>query len=234
MSVPKENINACLYIVPTPIGNLDDITIRAVKILNEVDIIACEDTRTTGNLLFLLKIKPKKLVSYHNYNEQEKASHFIEEILIGKSVALLSDAGTPAISDPGYTLVKEAINNNIKIVPLPGATALIPALNASGLPTNNFTFLGFPPQKKGRKSFLEHALNFSTTTILYESSHRIEKLINELIGLGYADRQISVSRELTKLFEEHIRGTIAEVQKILNKTQIKGEFVVVIEGKKAK
>ena len=232
MKETKQNIiEPCLYIIPTPIGNLQDITFRAVQILKNVDIIACEDTRHSGLLLKSLEIpSDKKLRSYHDYNEETKSIEIINEIKKGKSVALISDAGTPCISDPGYRLIKKAKENNIKIISLPGAKAFIPALVASGLAVHSFVFMGFPPQKKGRQTFLKNAINNENTIILYESSHRILKLIKEIAELD-GNRNIFISREISKIYEEHINFNTSEfLNNEITITQ-KGEFVVIIEGK---
>lgn len=228
----KNNISACLYIVPTPIGNLEDITFRALQVLKNVDIIACEDTRRSGLLLKSLEIPSKnRLCSYHDYNEEIRSIQIIKEIKSGKSVALISDAGTPCISDPGYKLVSVAKENNIKIVSLPGPTALITALVASGLAVHNFTFVGFPPAKKGRQTFIKSIINAENTTILYESSHKILKLIKEVAELD-SNRNVFISREITKIYEEHINfNTSAFLKNEVNIIE-KGEFVVIIEGKK--
>ena len=218
--------------MPTPIGNLEDITLRAIKVLSNVDIIACEDTRNAGNLLKQLNINYKKLVSYHNFNEIEKSTSIINSILDGKSVALVSDAGTPGISDPGYRLVNEAILNNIKIVPLPGASALLPALTASGFPIHRFTYAGFPPHKKGRKTFINSLKSYDSTIILYESPNRLQKLINEIIEVFGTEIEVCIAREISKKFEEFIRGSILEIKKIIDdKQSIKGEIVVVLNPK---
>lgn len=224
---------AALYLVPTPIGNLEDITLRALKVLRLCDIIACEDTRTTSKLLKLLGIEQKTLVSYFEHNEKSKAERLVSEIINGKSVALVSEAGTPVISDPGWSIVQEAINRDVHIVPLPGASAFITALIASGLPVDRFVFMGFPPHKKGRKTFLSKVAESEITVIMYESTHRIVKLIDELSELCNPDRRVCIARELTKIYEEFIRGTILEVQEIIrNRSNLKGEFVVIIEGNK--
>jgi 16S rRNA (cytidine1402-2'-O)-methyltransferase len=225
----NEKLDNALYIVPTPIGYLDDITIRALKILSSADIIACEDTRHSGTMLKTLNIPHKKLDSYHDYNEETKANLLVNEILSGKSVALVTDAGTPGISDPGFRIIKKAIEQNIKIISLPGATAFIPALVASGLPVNEFHFFGFPPAKKGRKTFLQNVASQKSTLILYESPYKILKLIDELIELCVPHCQACIAREISKVYEEYIRGTLEECkQKLQSKTSIKGEFVVVI------
>lgn len=218
-----------LYIVPTPIGNLEDITLRAMKILRQADIIACEDTRHTGQLLKLLDIKNKKLSSYHEQNEKEKAVQLVNEILTGFSVALVSDAGTPGLSDPGYRIIQSAIENYVDIVSLPGPSAFLPALIASGLPVNNFIFFGFPPQKKGRKTFLNILKKCEYTSILYESPFRIIKLLDELIEILGENHRICIAREISKIFEEYIRGSLDECRDLMKKRAfIKGEFVVVI------
>jgi 16S rRNA (cytidine1402-2'-O)-methyltransferase len=228
----KNIIENALYLVPTPIGNLEDITLRAIKILSNVDIIACEDTRNSGNLLKQLKINYKKLVSYHNYNENEKSTAIVNYILEGKSVALISDAGTPGISDPGYRLVNAAIKNNIKVVPLPGASALLPAITASGFPIHKFTFAGFPPHKKGRKTFINSLKSFDSTIILYESPNRLLKLIDEIIEVFGTEIEVCIAREITKKFEEFIRGNILEIKKdIEDRQNMKGEIVVVFNPK---
>ncbi len=226
-------IETGLYIVPTPVGNLDDITIRALKILSSADIIACEDTRHTGTLLKAYNIKHNKLESYYEHNEETKASILIKEIERGKSVALVTDAGTPGISDPGYRIIKKSIENGIKIVSLPGATAFVPALVASGLPLDEFHFYGFPPTKKGRKTFLEEVSKQKATSILYESPYKILKLLDELIQICGQERQACIAREISKVYEEFIRCTLAECRIVLAQRQaIKGEFVLVIEGLK--
>lgn len=228
----KNIVENALYLVPTPIGNLDDITKRAYQILASSDIIACEDTRTSGMLLKYLKITPKKLVSYHEHNENERSEELIKFLLNGKSVSIITDAGSPGISDPGSILVRKCIENEIKIIPLPGATAIIPALTASGLAENNFLFAGFPPNNKGRKAFLEKYINLPVTIIFYESPYRIKKLTEELSELCESSRNICIAREITKIHEEFIRGTISEVRENLNqRSSIKGEIVVILENK---
>ncbi len=221
-----------LYIVATPIGNLDDITFRAVEVLKQVDLIACEDTRRTKILLEKYGIA-KKLVSYYNYNERQKAEDLISELKSNKNVALVSDSGTPGISDPGYVLIKRAIEENIIVVPIPGPTALICALVASGLPMDEFVFVGFLPHKKGRRTKLQELAQEERTVIIYESPHRILKTLNELLEY-FGDRQIAVAKELTKIHEEFFRGKISEVLKKLTPDKIKGEFVIVISGKNKK
>lgn len=219
-----------LYIVATPIGNLDDITFRAIETLENVDLIACEDTRRTKILLEKYGIA-KNLVSYYNYNERQRAEELLRELKSGKNIALVSDSGTPGISDPGYVIIKRAIQENITVVPIPGATAFVCALVASGLPMDEFVFVGFLPHKKGRKTKLEKLSQEERTIIIYESPHRILKTLNELIEY-FGDREIVIAKELTKVHEEFFRGKISEVLKKLTPDKIKGEFVIVVSGKK--
>jgi len=215
-----------LYIVSTPIGNLKDITLRALETLKEVDFIACEDTRVTGNLLKHYEIK-KELVSVNAVSENKKMGMICERILSGENCALSSDAGTPSISDPGVRLISEAIKNKIEVVSVPGATALISALSISGLPTDSFVFEGFLPQKKGRQKKLKQLSEEERTIVLYESTYRIEKLLNELAEY-MPERSIAVCREITKKFEEVWRGKPREIIDSLSEKVIKGEFVVVV------
>lgn len=226
-----EIANTQLYIVPTPIGNLDDITLRAIKVLQSVDIVIAEDTRTSGLLLKHLGIQ-KQQQSYHIFNEHQTVGKIIAQIKDGKTFALVSDAGTPSISDPGFLLVREALKEHIHIECLPGATAFVPALVKSGLPSDRFVFEGFLPHKKGRKTRLEALASEERTIILYESPHRIAKCIVELGEHLGKDRRASVSRELTKVYEETINGTLEELATIFETKSPKGEFVVVVEGKK--
>ena len=219
-----------LYLVPTPIGNLDDITLRAIKILKSVDLILAEDTRTTGILLKHLEIK-KPLASFHIHNEHQKLASYIRQMKEGQNVALVSDAGTPAISDPGFLLVREALKEEIEIQCLPGPTAFVPALVVSGFSTDRFIFEGFIPQKKGRQTKLKQIIQYDCTTILYESPHRIVRLLEELIALGETERKISISREISKMFEQTVRGTVAEALAHFQAKPPKGEFVVCLEGK---
>lgn len=222
-----------LYIVPTPIGNLKDITLRAIEVLKEVDFVATEDTRTAGKLFKLLGLTPKKFVSYYDNVENEKSDFLINKLTQGCNVALISEAGTPLISDPGYKLVSKCINSGIKIVPLPGATSLIPALVASGLPVDKFKFFGFPPKKKGTKKFIESFVNETSTSICLISCHNLVKFINEIYKVLEPTRRICLAREITKLNEEFIRGTIEEIVSFVNSSNVvlKGEFVLVLEGK---
>jgi 16S rRNA (cytidine1402-2'-O)-methyltransferase len=217
-----------LYIVSTPIGNLDDITFRAVKTLSSVDLIAAEDTRKTKILLDHYNIS-KPMLSYFDHNERFRASQLIEKLLSGQSVALVSDAGTPGISDPAYRIVRESIDHGITIVPIPGASALLAALVVSGLPTNSFAFEGFLPVKKGRKTKLEFLKSEKRTIVLYESPHRIVKTVRELLEhLG--DREIVLAREVSKKFEEFLRGRTSDVLNRLASSTPRGEFVILLEG----
>lgn len=219
-----------LYLVPTPIGNLDDITLRAIKILKSVDLILAEDTRTTGILLKHLEIK-KPLASFHIHNEHQRLASYIRQMKEGQNVALVSDAGTPAISDPGFLLVREALREEIEIQCLPGPTAFVPALVVSGFSTDRFLFEGFIPQKKGRQTKLKQIIQTDCTTILYESPHRIVRLLEELIALGESERRISISREISKMFEQTVRGSVAEALAHFQSQAPKGEFVVCLSGR---
>lgn len=222
-----------LYIVPTPIGNLDDITLRAIKTLSAVDLILAEDTRTTSFLLKHLGID-KKLISHHKFNEHAKVETVAARIAAGESVALVSDAGTPGISDPGFLLVRTCIEAGIEVETLPGATALIPAIVQSGFPCDRFCFEGFLPQKKGRNKRLQQLADEERTIIFYESPYRVVKMLTQLAEAFGGDRAVSVSRELTKKFEETIRGTLTEVKEHFTKKEPKGEFVIVLAGKDLK
>ncbi len=220
-----------LFIVPTPIGNLEDITLRAINVLKSVDLILAEDTRTSSFLLRHLQIE-KPLRSYHQHNEHKITEDLIASLNSGKNIALISDAGTPGISDPGFLLIREAIAKDVNVVSLPGATAFVPALVNSGLPCNEFSFYGFLPQKKGRQTRLKRLALEEKTFIVYESPFRLVKLLEELkLYLG-ATRKASVSRELTKLFEETKRGTLDELIVYYSSKVVKGEIVVVVEGTK--
>lgn len=218
-----------LYLCATPIGNLEDITLRCIRILKEVDVIAAEDTRQTIKLLNHFEIK-KPLISYHEHNKHEKGKDLVNQMLEGKNIALVSDAGMPAISDPGEDLVKLCIEHNITTIPIPGASASLSALIVSGLSTRSFCFEGFlPSNKKEKKEKLQQLSQETRTIILYESPHRIKDTLSELLQV-LGDRKISVSRELTKKFEETLRGNISGIYEILKQRDIKGEFVVIIEG----
>ena len=218
-----------LYIVPTPIGNLDDITLRAIKTLEAADYILAEDTRTTSFLLKHLGIE-KKLYSHHKFNEHATAVSVAEAIGEGRTVALVSDAGTPGISDPGFLLVRTCVEAGIEVETLPGATALIPALVQSGFPCDRFCFEGFLPQKKGRTKRLQELATEQRSIIFYESPFRVVKCLEQLAEVFGAERRVSVSRELTKKFEQTVRGTIAEVLDHFRTHEPKGEFVIVVAG----
>ena len=220
-----------LYIVPTPIGNLKDITFRAIEILKEVDIVLAEDTRTTGKLLKHYEIQTR-LQSYHKFNEHQQLQYYIDILLSEQTIALVSDAGTPAISDPGFLLVREAVKNGITVETLPGATALIPAIVNSGLPNDRFVFEGFLPPKKGRQKRLTALLEEERTMIFYESPYRLIKTLEQFKELFGEDRQVSVSRELSKMYEENYRGSLTEVISHFSSKIIKGEIVIVLQGKK--
>ena len=221
-----------LYIVSTPIGNLKDITLRALETLKEIDFIACEDTRVTSILLKHYQIK-KELLSLNAANEESKTAYVLKRLAAGENCALVSDAGTPGISDPGVRLISAASKKNIEIIPVPGVTAVITALSVSGLPTDSFVFEGFLPQKKGRQKKLKELSEEPRTIIIYESTYRIEKLLDEL-NEYMPERYIFIARELTKKFEEFWRGTPQEILLQLEAKTIKGEFVVVVAPKKWK
>jgi 16S rRNA (cytidine1402-2'-O)-methyltransferase len=226
--MPESIQNGTLYLVATPIGNLDDITYRAVKVLASVDLIAAEDTRKTKILLDHYSIS-KPMMSYYSYNEQVRAPQLIEKLLSGQSIALVSDAGTPGISDPAFHIVRHALEHRIPIIPIPGPAAFIAALIASGLPTERFVFEGFLPLKKGRKTKFESLKSEFRTIIIYESPHRIIKTLTD-IQTYLGNRNVVVARELTKKFEEIVRGSVHSVLIELSKKSPKGEYVVVIEG----
>jgi 16S rRNA (cytidine1402-2'-O)-methyltransferase len=219
-----------LYLVPTPIGNLKDITLRALEVLQQVDVILAEDTRTTSKLLNHYQIQ-KPLTPYHQHNEHKILQHLIDQLTAGKVMAVVTDAGTPGISDPAFLLVRECIKNNIKVESLPGATALVPALVNSGLTTNRFAFEGFLPLKKGRHTALTQLATEERTLIFYESPMRLVKTLEDFIQYFGGGRQCCVSRELTKMFEENARGTLKEVHDYFKQKTVKGEIVIVVEGK---
>lgn len=219
-----------LYLVPTPLGNLKDITFRAIEVLQMVDVILCEDTRTSSKLLHHYNIQ-KPLSPYHQHNEHKIASHLVDQMKSGKTFALITDAGTPAISDPAFLLVRECVANDVKVECLPGATAFVPALVNSGLPTNSFVFEGFLPLKKGRQTKLKQLALEERTIILYESPMRLVKSLEEFAVYFGSERQCCVSRELTKMFEENKRGALQEVAAYFKAKTVKGEIVVVIHGK---
>jgi 16S rRNA (cytidine1402-2'-O)-methyltransferase len=216
-----------LYIVPTPIGNLEDITLRAMRILKEVDLVLSEDTRTSGKLLKHFDIQAKQY-PYHQFNEHKVVTGLVERMAAGEKMALITDAGTPGISDPGFLLIRECIKNNIEVKCLPGATAFVPALVQSGLPSDKFFFEGFLPHKKGRETRLKYLATVPYTIVLYESPHRLVKTLVQLITHFGSERKASVSRELTKLHEETVRGTLQEIHDYFNSKTVKGEIVIII------
>ena len=219
-----------LYLVPTPIGNLKDITLRAIEVLKEVDLILAEDTRTTSHLLNHYHII-KPLSPYHQHNEHQVLKHLVSQLLEGKKMAIVTDAGTPGISDPAFLLVRECIKNSIRVECLPGATAFVPALVNSGLPINSFCFEGFLPLKKGRQTMMKKLAGEVRTMVFYESPMRLVKTLNDFIQYFGAERQCCVCRELTKKFEENARGSLQEVHDHFNAKTVKGEIVIVVDGK---
>lgn len=219
-----------VYLIPTPIGNLKDITLRALEILQHVDVILAEDTRTTSKLLNHYQIQ-KPLSPYHQHNEHKILQHLIDQLLAGKTMAVVTDAGTPGISDPAFLLVRECIKNNINVETLPGATAFVPALVNSGLTTNRFVFEGFLPLKKGRHTLLTQLGQEERTMIFYESPMRLVKTLADFIQYFGSERKCCVSRELTKMFEENARGTLQEVHDHFQQKAVKGEIVIIVEGK---
>ncbi len=227
----EEQEKTRLYLVPTPIGNLEDITLRAIRILKEVDVILAEDTRTSGKLLHHLGIE-KRMHSHHLHNEHKATGHLVDRLKAGEVMALISDAGTPGISDPGFYLVRECLKNGIKIECLPGATAFVPALVKSGFSTDRFTFEGFLPVKKGRQTRLQNLATEERTMIFYESPHRLLKTLTQLKEYFGGERAASVSREISKMFEETINGSLDELVHIFTTKAIKGEFVLVVQGHK--
>lgn len=218
-----------LVLVPTPIGNLEDITLRAIRLLKEADLILAEDTRTTGFLLKHLEIQ-KPLQSHHAHNEHQTVQNLVSRLEKGERICLVSDAGTPGISDPGFLLVRSCLAAGIEVECLPGATAVIPALVQSGFPTDRFVFEGFLPVKKGRQTRLQALAAEERTMVFYESPYRVVKTLTQLGEVLGADRQVSVSRELTKMFQETVRGSIYEIIRIFEQKSPKGEFVIVVEG----
>lgn len=220
-----------LYLVPTPIGNLEDITLRAIRILKEVDVILAEDTRTSGKLLHHLGID-KRMHSHHLHNEHKAVAHLVERLKKGEVMAMVSDAGTPGISDPGFLLVRACVQEGIKVECLPGPTAFVPALVKSGFSTDRFTFEGFLPIKKGRQTRLKSLAQEERTMVFYESPHRVLKTLEQFKEAFGPERMVSVSREISKMFEETLNGTLAEMTEIFTTKTIKGEFVIVVQGSK--
>jgi 16S rRNA (cytidine1402-2'-O)-methyltransferase len=220
-----------LYIIPTPIGNLEDITLRALRLLKDVDLVLAEDTRTSKKLFSHYDIQTP-LASFHMHNEHKVLAKYIDRIKSGETFALISDAGTPAISDPGFLLVRECVKNKIEVDCLPGATAFVPALVNSSLPNEKFVFEGFLPVKKGRQTRLKLLVDESRTMVFYESPHRVIKTISQFAEYFGEERKASVSREISKMFEETIRGTISELTEHFENKKPKGEFVIIVEGKK--
>ena len=219
-----------LYLIPTPLGNLKDITLRSIEVLQSVDLILCEDTRTSSKLLQHYQIQ-KPLSPYHQHNEHKILAHLIEQLQAGKIMAVITDAGTPGISDPAFLLVRECLKNNIKVECLPGATAFVPALVNSGLRINRFVFEGFLPLKKGRHTLLTQLTNEERTMVFYESPVRLVKTLKDFIQYFGNERKCSVSRELTKMFEENFQGSLYEVCTHFSNKNVKGEIVIVVEGK---
>ena len=218
-----------LYVVPTPVGNMEDMTLRAIKVLKEADFVLAEDTRTSGILLKHFDIR-NRLMSHHKFNEHGTSARIVERLRAGATAALISDAGTPGISDPGFLLIREAVNAGIEVQCLPGATAMIPALVSSGLPCDRFCFEGFLPQKKGRKSRIKALAGEERTMVFYESPYRLLKLLEQLAEEFGNERRVCVCREISKIHEESVRGTINEVTTHFKKHEPRGEFVVVVEG----
>ena len=219
-----------LYLVPTPIGNLKDITLRALEVLKEVDLILAEDTRTSSHLLNHYQIS-KPVTPYHQHNEHKVVDHLVSQLLEGKKMAIVTDAGTPGISDPAFLLVRACIKAGVKVESLPGATAFVPALINSGIPSNRFCFEGFLPLKKGRQTLMKQLAEEERTMVFYESPMRLVKTLEEMITFFGAERQCSVSRELTKMFEENKRGTLQEVAAYFKGKTVKGEIVLIVAGK---
>ncbi len=233
--MPDKNEKGTLYLVPTPIGNLGDITQRALDILEKSDLIACEDTRVSGRLLAHFGLK-KKLISYHDFNEERRLPKLLKLLNEGGNISVITDAGSPGISDPAYRIIRAAIENNITVCSLPGANALIPALTGSGLPLDRFFFEGFLPQKSGtRKNRLKKLVELEHTLIFYESPHRVEKTVADMLEI-FGNRRACLAREISKIHEEFIRGNLSEILNSINSRKIKGEIVLIVagEGKKYK
>ena len=219
-----------LYLVPTPVGNLEDITLRALRVLKEADLILAEDTRTSGLLLKHFDIR-RPMLSYHKFNEHQTVAHIVERLLAGETVAVVSDAGTPGISDPGFLVAREASRAGVEVSCLPGATAFVPALVSSGLPCDKFCFEGFLPQKKGRQTRLLQLAEETRTMVFYESPHRVVKALQQFVEVFGEDRPVAVCREISKVHEEVVRGTMAEALAHFTAHEPRGEFVIVVGGK---
>lgn len=219
-----------LYLVPTPVGNMEDMTMRAIRLLKEADVILCEDTRTSGILLKHLEIEGKKLMAHHKFNEHGTSNGVVERLKAGQTICLITDAGTPGISDPGFYLVREAVAAGITVQTLPGATAFTPALVSSGLPCDRFCFEGFLPQKKGRQTRLEELREEVRTMIFYESPRRLLKTLEQFAEVFGEERQVSVCREISKIHEESVRGTLKEVAEHFRETEPRGEIVMILQG----
>lgn len=219
-----------LYLVPTPVGNMEDMTMRAIRLLKEADVILCEDTRTSGILLKHFEIEGKKLMAHHKFNEHGTSNGVVERLKVGQTICLITDAGTPGISDPGFYLVREAVAAGITVQTLPGATAFTPALVSSGLPCDRFCFEGFLPQKKGRQTRLEELREEVRTMIFYESPRRLLKTLEQFAEVFGEERQVSVCREISKIHEESVRGTLKEVAEHFRETEPRGEIVMILQG----
>ena len=219
-----------LYLVPTPVGNLEDITLRALRVLKEADLILAEDTRTSGLLLKHFDIH-RPMLSYHKFNEHQTVERIVERLQAGETVAVISDAGTPGISDPGFLIAREAARAGVEVSCLPGATAFVPALVASGLPCDKFCFEGFLPQKKGRQTRLQQLAEEPRTMVFYESPHRVVKALTQFIEIFGAERPVAVCREISKVHEDIVRGTLAEALAHFNEHEPRGEFVIIVGGK---
>lgn len=219
-----------LYLVPTPVGNMEDMTMRAIRLLKEADVILCEDTRTSGILLKHFEIEGKKLMAHHKFNEHGTSNGVVERLKAGQTICLITDAGTPGISDPGFYLVREAVAAGITVQTLPGATAFTPALVSSGLPCDRFCFEGFLPQKKGRQTRLEELKEEVRTMIFYESPRRLLKTLEQFAEVFGEERQVSVCREISKIHEESVRGTLKEVAEHFRETEPRGEIVMILQG----
>jgi hypothetical protein len=219
-----------LYLVPTPVGNMEDMTLRAIRVLKEADLVLCEDTRTSGILLKHFEIR-NRLISHHKFNEHSTSAGIVNRLKAGETIALISDAGTPGISDPGFFLAREAAASGVTVQTLPGATAFVPALVSSGLPCDRFCFEGFLPQKKGRRTHLESLSEETRTMVFYESPYRVVKTLEQFAEVFGTERQASCCREISKVHEESVRGTLAEVNAHFKETEPRGEFVIVVAGK---